>query len=92
VFHSQSDINGDDEMEGEEMEMEDVLVSIIPQPLPGKTIRVQFLTTKQVMWPFENTVHIYRISSFEHLVILMLTLSICSHFVMFQGSANMSRL
>ncbi len=49
MFNSQSDINGDDEMEGEEMEMEDVFVSIIPQPLPGKTIRVQFLTTKQVM-------------------------------------------
>lgn len=49
MFNSQSDINGDDEMEGEEMEMEDVFVSIIPQTLPGKTIRVQFLTTKQVM-------------------------------------------
>ena len=49
MFQSQSDINGDDEMEGEEMEMEDVFVSIIPQPLPEKTIRVQFLTTKQVM-------------------------------------------
>jgi hypothetical protein len=30
--------------------MEDEFVNIFPQPLPEKTIRVQFLTTKQVMY------------------------------------------